>query len=63
VTITDYSPENWSDAVHMFGHGGAMGTTAWVDTQHDLVFVYFTQSKDNDTLLELRRLVHDARVD
>ena len=63
VTITAYDPERWDERVHMFGYGGAMGTTAWVDRQHDLVFVYFTQSKGTDTLLELRRLVHDSRID
>jgi len=63
VTITDYDPANWNDKAHMFGHGGGWGTTAWVDRLHDLVFVYFTQSRDSGTLIDLRDLVHDAQVD
>ena len=63
VTIESYDPDNWDATSHMFGHGGAWGTTAWADRLHDLVFVYFTQSRDAGMMTDLRDLVHDARVD
>ncbi len=63
VTIESYDPADWDAAAHMFGHGGAWGTTAWADRLHDLVFVYFTQSRNSETMEVLRDLVHVAQID
>ncbi|HEX6885396.1 MAG TPA: serine hydrolase, partial [Planctomycetota bacterium] len=46
-----------------FGHGGSDGTAAWLFPAHDLTVLYFTQSRNTRTVIELegelQRLVLD----
>lgn len=41
-----------------FGHGGSDGTYAWVDPKRDLIAVYLTQSRSNETRTRFRELVY-----
>ena len=46
-----------------FGHGGAQGTYAGADPQQDLIFIYLTQSRGNQTRARFRNLVYAAIVE
>jgi CubicO group peptidase (beta-lactamase class C family) len=41
----------------IFGHGGSDGTVAWADPENDLMILYFTQSRGNQTAREIIELV------
>lgn len=55
--------EDGGEELFAFGHGGSDGTMAWVFPELDLVVLYFTQSRNGTTLLQigepLQRLVLD----
>ena len=41
-------------------HGGSRGTMAYLDRDHDLMVLYFTQTRRTPTRVEMVQLVHDA---
>jgi CubicO group peptidase (beta-lactamase class C family) len=43
-----------------FGHGGSDGTFAWADPRHDLIVVYFTQSRGGRTTRQVVPMVMGA---
>ncbi|MDA2930383.1 beta-lactamase family protein [Acidobacteria bacterium AH-259-O06] len=43
-----------------FGHGGSDGTLAWADPQQDLILIYLTQSRGDQTRWRFRNLVYAA---
>jgi CubicO group peptidase (beta-lactamase class C family) len=43
-----------------FGHGGSDGTYAWVDPDHDLVVLYFTQSRRHGVREQFPALIYEA---
>jgi CubicO group peptidase (beta-lactamase class C family) len=40
-----------------FGHAGSDGTWAWAWPEHDLMVLYFTQSRGNRTGIALERAI------
>ena len=46
----------------IFSHAGSDGTNAWADPNKNLIIVWITQSRGNDTRLEFLRLVYSALV-
>jgi CubicO group peptidase (beta-lactamase class C family) len=46
----------------IFSHGGSDGTNAWADPNRNLIIIWITQSRGNDTRLEFIRLVYSALV-
>jgi CubicO group peptidase (beta-lactamase class C family) len=44
----------------IFSHGGSDGTNAWADPNRNLIIVWITQSRGNDTRLDFIRLVYGA---
>lgn len=46
----------------IFEHGGSDGTSAWADPKHNLIVIYVTQSRGNDTRMEFMRQVYGALV-
>lgn len=47
--------EGAQDRVVAFGHSGSDGTYAWVWPDHDLMILYFTQSRGQRTRLVLEQ--------
>ncbi len=54
------SPENAAPVV--FGHSGSDGTWAWAWPEHDLIVLYFTQSRGNHTGVSLERTIERLLV-
>jgi len=46
----------------IFSHAGSDGTNAWADPSRNLIIIWITQSRGNDTRLEFIRLVYSALV-
>jgi CubicO group peptidase (beta-lactamase class C family) len=46
----------------IFSHAGSDGTNAWADPNKNLIIIWITQSRGNDTRLEFIRLVYSALV-
>jgi CubicO group peptidase (beta-lactamase class C family) len=46
----------------IFSHAGSDGTNAWADPNRNLIIIWITQSRGNDTRLEFIRLVYAALV-
>jgi serine-type D-Ala-D-Ala carboxypeptidase len=44
------------DSKQIFGHGGSDGTLAIADKKRDVIFLYFTQSRGNKTLRNIRKM-------
>ena len=63
-----YFPKPYGfENVFMFGHGGSDGTLAVAVPEHDVMLLYFTQSRGNDTLAQflvnaLRALIPRAQM-
>jgi CubicO group peptidase (beta-lactamase class C family) len=41
-------------------HGGSRGTLAYLDREHDLMVLYFTQTRSSPTRVSMVQMVHDA---
>ena len=51
------------DRLYAFGHGGSDGTMAWVFPELDLIVLYFTQSRNGLTSIEIGEAVQRLVVD
>lgn len=52
--------EETENGLPVFGHSGSDGTYALADPDNDLMILYFTQSRGNDTLRSIKDLVYNA---
>ncbi|HXV87240.1 MAG TPA: serine hydrolase domain-containing protein [Gemmatimonadales bacterium] len=61
TVLTDrYGPVHPPFAPGIFEHGGSDGTMAWADPARDLIIIYLTQSRGQNTRNDLLRLVYGA---
>jgi len=59
--VTDkYRPVNPPFTAGIFEHGGSDGTLAWADPARDLILVYLTQSRGQNTRNDFLRLIYAA---
>jgi CubicO group peptidase (beta-lactamase class C family) len=49
--------------IHRFGHSGSDGTYSWVFPKHDLIILYFTQSRGQRTRMYLEQQFDDLFED
>ena len=59
----DPKAEDDKDALVAFGHGGSDGTMAWVFPALDLMVLYFTQSRNGLTVIEIGAAVQRCLLD
>jgi len=60
VRTDKYRPVEAPFSSGIFSHAGSDGTNAWADPNRNLIIVWITQSRGNDTRLEFIRLVYSA---
>lgn len=62
VETDRFAPHPGPMSPRAFGHGGSDGTYAWVDPNHDLVVLYFTQSRGHTSREPFAAMVYRAIV-
>jgi CubicO group peptidase (beta-lactamase class C family) len=62
MTILFSNSTNVEPEVEVFGHSGSDGTYAWAWPEHDLMILYFTQSRGSTTGIKLESLIDELLI-